>query len=95
MDMTLLKQPSAWLPIGMSLAGLGLVVGHAAVYGIVHEADEGAAAHIFQILMAVQLPFLGYFAVKWLPKAPGRAVRVMGLQALAITAAFASVYWLT
>jgi len=47
-----LKQASAWLPLGMSLAALALVLGHAAVYGVVHEADEGAAAHIWQILMA-------------------------------------------
>ena len=35
----------------MSLAALALVLGHAAVFGIVHEADEGAAAHVWQILM--------------------------------------------
>ncbi|HVN05010.1 MAG TPA: hypothetical protein VMT86_11365 [Bryobacteraceae bacterium] len=93
--MTLLRHPSAWLPIGMSLAGLALVAGHAAVYRIVHEADEGAAAHIFQLLMAGQLPILGYFAVRWLPQAPGQAARVMALQAVAVGAALASVYWLT
>lgn len=46
-----LKQPSALLPIAISLAGLALVLGHAAICGVVHEADEGAAANIFQILM--------------------------------------------
>ncbi len=66
-----LKQPTALLPIAMSLAGLGLVLGHAAIYGVVHEADEGAAAHIFQILMVAQVPLVAYFAIKWLPRAPG------------------------
>jgi hypothetical protein len=33
----------------MSLAGLALVLVHAARYGIVHEADEGTSAHLFQI----------------------------------------------
>jgi hypothetical protein len=59
-NISLIKQPSAFLPLAMSLAALFLVVGHAAIFGIVHEADEGAAAHIWQILMAAQLPILAY-----------------------------------
>ncbi len=90
-----MKQWSAWLPVAMSLAGLGLVVGHAAMYGIVHEADEGAAAHIFQILMVLQLPIVAYFAIKWLPRSTGQALGVLALQLGAALAAFASVYFLT
>lgn len=90
-----IKQPSAIVPMAMSLAALALVLGHAAVYGIVHEADEGTPAHLFQILMAGQAPVIGYFALKWLPRDPLRAVGVLALQALAAAAAFASVYWLT
>src|SRR5205809_7380937 len=44
-----LRQPSAFLPIAMSLAALALVLGHIALFGITHEADEGAAAHIWQL----------------------------------------------
>jgi hypothetical protein len=95
MNVPLIKQPSALIPIGMSLAGLGLVLGHAAIYGIVHEADEGATAHLFQILMVAQVPLVGYFAVKWLPRAPEQALRVLALQAGAVLTAFAAVYWLT
>ncbi len=90
-----LKQPSALLPIAMSLAGLALVLGHAAIYGVVHETDEGAAAHIFQILMVAQVPLVAYFAIRWLPRAPGPSLRVLALQFGAALAAFASVYWLT
>ena len=71
------------------------MLGHAAIYGIVHEADEGTPAHLFQILMAGQVPVIVYFAAKWLPKAPGQALRVLALQLVAAMAAFASVYWLT
>ena len=67
-NVSLIKKPSALVPLAMSLAALALVVGHAAVYGIVHEADEGAAAHIFQLLMVAQLPFVAYFMIRWLPK---------------------------
>lgn len=95
MNVSPMKQPSALLPIGMSLAALGVVLGHAAIYGTAHEADEGSAAHIFQILMVAQVPVVAYFAIKWLPRVPRQAILVLALQAFAAVAAFASVYWLT
>lgn len=90
-----LRQTSALVPIAMSSAAFILVVGHAALFGIVHEADEGAAAHIFQLLMVAQVPIIAFFAFKWLPRAPAKAAQVLGLQAAAAIAAFASVYFLT
>ena len=90
-----MKQPSAVAPVVMSLLGLALVLQHAARFGIVHDADEGTAAHLFQILMVAQVPVILWFAAKWLPRDPGQALRVLALQALAIVAAFASVYFLT
>ena len=91
----LMKRPTAYLPIVMSLAALSLVLGHVAIYGIVHEADEGAPAHLFQILMAAQVPLILYFALKWLPRDRAQAIRVLALQAGAAISAFASVYFLT
>ncbi len=38
---SLLKQPCAVVPLGMSFAALALVLGHAAIFGVVHETDEG------------------------------------------------------
>ena len=67
----------------------------AVVFGVVHEADEGAAAHIWQILMAAQLPLLAYFIVKWLPSRPRESLLVLGLLAGTWLANFAAVYWLT
>ena len=95
MNVPSLKQPSAFLPVAMSLAALALMLGHAAIFGIVHEADEGTAAHIFQLLMAVQLPIIAYFALKWLPRAPRQALQILALQAGAALAAIASVAFLT
>lgn len=93
--MNVLRTPSAWIPIGLSLAGLGLVVGHALVYGIVHEPDEGTAAHVFQLLMVAQVPIVAFFAFRWLPQQPKQAAIVLLLQAVAFLAAWASVYFLT
>jgi len=95
MDDSPLKRPSAFLPLAMSLAALMLVLGHAAIFGIVHEADEGTPAHLFQLLMAGQVPLIAYFALKWLPRAPGSTLRVLVLQVGAALAAFAAVYFLT
>jgi len=90
----LLKKPSAFLPVAMSLAGLAVVLVHVTIYGVAREADEGAAAHIWQILMAAQLPVLVFFASRWLPRSPKQALLVMALQASAIVAALAPVYFL-
>lgn len=89
------KQPSAFLPLAMSLAALTVVLGHAAIFGVVHEADEGAAAHIFQLLMVAQIPVVAHFAIKWLPRAPRQTLQVLALQAGAGIAAFAAVFFLT
>ena len=90
----LFKQPSAWIPFAMSLAALMLVLGHAAVFGLVHNEDEGAAAHIFQLIMLAQLPIAAYFALKWLPRRLPQALVVLALQALAWIVPVVTVIWL-
>jgi hypothetical protein len=95
MSRSLMKQPSAFLPVAMSLVALAMVLGHAAMFGVVHEADEGAPAHIFQLLMAGQVPVVAFFAIKWLPRTPRQALQVLALQAGAALSAFASVFFLT
>jgi hypothetical protein len=86
-----IKQPSALVPLAMSLAALSLVVGHIALYGAAREADEGAVAHLWQILMAGQMPVLAFFAIRWLPRAPRPAIGVLALQAGAVLASMAPV----
>ena len=95
MDTSILRRPSAAAPVAMSLAALALVLIHFARYGIVHEVDEGTSAHLFQILMVLQVPIIAWFAARWLPQKPGPAMRVLALQAAGIVAAFASVFFLT
>jgi hypothetical protein len=93
MNASLMKQPSAFLPVAMSLAALALVLSHVAIYGVEHQADEGTAAHLWQLLMAGQLPIMAYFTLKFLSQAPGKALRVVALQLAAALAAAAPVYW--
>jgi hypothetical protein len=88
----LIKQPSAFVPVAMSLAALTTVLLRIALVGTAPEPDEGTAAHIWQLLMAVQLPIVALFAIKWLPRAPRRALLVLGIQASAAFAALAPVF---
>ena len=69
----MMKQPSAFLPVAMSLAALATVLVHIVLVGTAREADEGTAAHIWQLLMALQVPIIACFAITWLPRAPRRA----------------------
>jgi hypothetical protein len=92
MNFTTLKRPSALIPLAMSLAALGVVLGHIGIYGVTHETDEGAAAHLWQLLMAGQFPVIAFFALKWLPRSPGGALLVVLLQAVAGLAAAAPVF---
>lgn len=48
---------------------------------VAREADEGAAAHIWQLLMAGQLPLVAFYAVRWLPQASARTLKVLAVPA--------------
>ena len=94
MTLSLTRRPSGLVPIAMSLAAVTTILLHIAVSGTAPQPDEGAAAHIWQLLMAGQLPVVAFFAAKWLPKDPRTALQVLALQAGAALAALAPVYWL-
>jgi hypothetical protein len=89
-----IRQPSAFLPVAMSLVALALVSGHVALFGVVHEADEGTVAHIWQILMAVQVSSMAFFAIKYLPQKPKQALLVLALQIVAALIACSPVFFL-
>ena len=91
---TVMKQPSAFLPLTMSFGALAMVLAHVAIFGVVHEADEGTAAHIFQLLMIAQVPIVAFFAIKWVPRTPRQALIILALQTGAALAALAPVFLL-
>jgi hypothetical protein len=92
------KQPSAFLPVAMSLAAIATLVIAIGVAGgidrVQREPDEGTAAHLWQLLMAAQFPIIVYFGIKWLPRSPRFALIVLGVQFLAAVAAMAPVFLL-
>ena len=79
----------------MSLAAIGLLVA-ALMFGFGRspDGDEGTAAHLWQLLMAGQLPVIAYFALRWLPTAPREGATVLAAQAVAALAAAAPVFLL-
>lgn len=81
---------SAALLLG-SLAGLAGIMVWGALTGFVREPDEGTAAHLWQLLMAAQLPLGAFFAATWLPRAPRWAWAGLGLEAVVIVANLAIV----
>jgi hypothetical protein len=94
MNFSTLKRPSALIPLAMSFAALTVVLGHIALFGVARQADEGTAAHLWQLLMAGQIPIIAYFAIKWLARTPRAALLVLALQGLAWLAAATPVFLL-
>lgn len=97
---TIVRKPSAILPLAMSLTALALLSG-AYIFalatgqaGLERQQDEGSIAHLWQLLMAGQLPVLIFFAIRWVPRAPRQTLYVLALQAGAALAAMAPVYLL-
>jgi hypothetical protein len=89
----LLKRPTAVIPVAMSAAALATAIGYALMFGTARQADEGTAAHLWQLLMAGQMPVVAFFAVKWLPSDPRQALMVLALQVGAALAAMFPVWW--
>lgn len=90
----MLRKPSAFLPMAMSLAALATVLVYVARFGVAHQPDEGTAAHLWQLLMVAQVPIIAFFAIRWLPEAPRQALPVLALQVIAALAAAAPVFLL-
>jgi len=89
MPTALIRRPSAFLPVAMSTAALALLVGYILMFGTARQQDEGTAAHLWQLLMAGQVPVIGYFAIRWLPVEPRKALPILALQ---IAAGFAAAF---
>jgi hypothetical protein len=91
MNKVVFRLPSAMLPVAMSFAALAVLLVHLALAGTRPQADEGAAAHAFQLLLAGQAPIVAFFAIKWLPRLPGETLMMIGMQAGAALLALAPV----
>jgi cytochrome bd-type quinol oxidase subunit 2 len=91
---SIFKRPSAFLPIAMSLIAVATILVHIFLFGTARQPDEGTAAHLWQLLMAAQVPIVAFFIIRWVPRAPRSAWPVLAAQVAAALAALAPVYFL-
>ncbi|MGN6423621.1 MAG: hypothetical protein ACTHLA_09960 [Asticcacaulis sp.] len=89
---TLSTKPSGALPLLMSLTALLIAVVYIATTGGQHQADEGAAAHIFQLMVVGQVPIIGFFLLRWIRTYPMACLGVVSRQILALVAALLPVW---
>ena len=79
-------------PILFSLLALALVLGNVAA-GVPPQQDEGLSAHLFQLLIAAQLPLVLLFLATsdWTRRS--RLFLALTVQALAVATALGSLAW--
>jgi hypothetical protein len=91
---SLLKQPGAVIPLGMSFLAFLMIIAVFSTAGVTHPQDEGAPARIFQLLILLQVPVAGFFALKHLPEDPRPTLAILLSQVSAALLAVATVAWL-
>ena len=79
-------------PVICSMIALALVLGNVAA-GVPHQADEGTAAHVFQVMIVVQLPLVISFIATADWKQTLRLALALAAHALAAAAALGPLAW--
>jgi hypothetical protein len=81
-----LRWLGAALPVAMTSAIVAAAVVHVALGGALREPDEGVGAHLFQLLMPLELPIIGAFAATQIPRRPRWAGAIVAIQVGALLA---------
>jgi len=92
----LLKKPSAWIPITLSLGMLAFILIYIAMYGVsapAANADEGTPAYLFQLWLVLEVLLVAFFTAKWLPRVAREALKVFTLQITAALVPVAIVFY--
>lgn len=90
----MIRKPSGFVPIAMAARALAVVALQLGLVGPARQADEGAFAHLWQLLKVAQRPIVLFFVIGWLPRYPRSELEVLALQACAALAALAPVFML-
>jgi len=96
-SLAVMKQPSAWIPIALSIAMLAFILTLLAIHGVpdpAQNADEGVGAHLFQLWLVLEVLMIAFFAIKWLPQTPRLALAVLAMQIVAVLATCFPVFYL-
>ena len=88
------RRPTGWLPIALPTALMAFIVTYLLTVGAGDNRDEGTAAHVFQLAVALELVLLVIFAVRWLPRSPRTAGIVLGVQLMVAAIPILTVFML-
>ena len=88
-----LKDPLAFIPVAFSITALAVTIIAIAVNGVGREADEGSAAHLFQLFMAASFVMSAAFVIRWATRAPGQMLRILAIQIAAALVALAPIFY--
>ena len=91
---SLIKKPSAWIPIVIPLVFFAYLVIYITFFGIVSNGDEGTVAHLFQLWLVLEPLMVGFFAFAWLTRARKQALIILALQILAALLPISVVFFL-
>ena len=92
--LSLLKKPSAWIPLALPLFFVAVILVRLITLGPPgREQDEGTMAHLFQLWLLSEPFLLAFFALKWVPQRPKPALAILALQILAALAACFPVFY--
>ena len=92
MDSQRINRVTGFAPVAMSIAAYFLVLAAVAARWEVNQPDEGAAAHIFQLLVAGQVPIVLVYVASADWKRPWAILRMLLIQAAAVGIAFSAVF---
>ena len=92
---TLIRKPSAWIPIVMSLTALSAMLIYFVISGIpIREPDEGTPAHLFQLWLIIEVLMMVVFATKWVLREPKQTLLILAIQIIAVLVVCAPVFYL-
>ncbi|MDQ6944523.1 MAG: hypothetical protein M3169_18650 [Candidatus Eremiobacteraeota bacterium] len=91
MDRQTINRISGIVPIVLSLAAFGVVITAVLTGSANGSADEGAAAHIFQLFIVAEVPFILIFVATADWNMVARVAGLIAVQAVALVLAFAPV----
>ena len=90
----LIKCPSAFLPVILSIGALAAVLLQVGILATDADLDIRVPADVWRWLLVGQLPVIAFFAIKWLPRDLRSAVSILALQGTLVLSAVLPVYWL-
>ena len=92
---SILKKPSAWIPIALTAAMLSMMLLYfAKVIPPEPTGDEGIMAHSFQLWIVLEFFSILFFLIEWLPQEPRAAWKITALQIALAIAPFTIVWYL-